>query len=135
MSEYSLTVPTVAEQLAFTGRFGSLADRSQRTAFGLVAVGTPDELDSAIDSRSGRPPDSIFAANSDGAARTRVIALDAPGSTTTVEIRVYKKLSGRTDEWPLGTSTNSVLKTYTLTLAQELPSDDDVTLKELLGSS
>ena len=129
--EYTLTVPTTMELLAFTGRFDSLADRSQRTAFGLLAVGTPDELDEAIDSRSGRPAGTVFAANSDAAARTRVIAMPPPSSTTTVEIRVYKKLAGRMDEWPLGTSTNSVVKTYTLTVEREALGEDNATLKDM----
>ena len=131
VDEYSLTVPADMERLAFSGGFTSLAGRSERTAFGLLAVGTSGELDAAIDSRSGRPAETIFAASSDGAARTRVIALDAPGSTTTVEIRVYKKLSGRTDEWPLQASENSVVKTYTLTVTREDYADADATLRDL----
>ena len=134
---YTLTAPADTRWMAFTGFFtptyGSTYRDTERYGFGLLTAGTKAESE-AIDNATRFAPIHLFLANSQGSQGsqfTHTTALDPPGSTTTIEIRVYKKRPGRAHNWPTHDPQTSVWKIYTLEVTRELPANDVATLYDL----
>lgn len=119
---YTLTVPASREQQGFSGRFTSPPYRDaygqdSPNGFGMAAVGTPAQL-ATIDDGGARY--YIVADDQVPFWLSHFIDLGPPNSSTTVIIRVYKKLPGRAKKIPLHDPKNSVWKDYTLTVKREV---------------
>ena len=132
---YALTVPVRMRQLGFSGRFtsqpywcGKHQDRSQCPGFGLAMVGTPAQLVTEIDNNNAG---YIIATDQWGPFDETSTFDLTPSSTTTIAIRVYKRLPGRAQLRRLHDPQNSVWRDYTLTVNVELPAEDDTGLYDL----
>ncbi len=137
---YTLTTPAETRRLTFKGRFTSppyYCDRGQSRCpgFGVLALGAQADLEATIDIGNSRRealrPRHVFLANDHHPLSPTALPLAAPGSTTTVELRVYKKLPGQAKIAGLHHPEISVWKIYTLAVTRELPDDDDATLYDL----
>ena len=128
---YTLTVPPGTRQLGFTGRFTSPPHDNRGKGFGLLAAGTKDELDYRIHHSNVWVRNLAWVATDQRFARVVKSALAPPGSNTTMEIRVYKKLPGQAFKLPAHDPQISVWKIYTLAVTRELPDNDVATLYDL----
>ena len=107
---YTLTVPATIGRLGFTGRFTSPPYNPSRgrSGFGVAVVGTPTQIEPESDN-----PISSYLVATDGhpSLRTNTFVLEPGNSTTTIVMRVYKRLPGRERIPPMHDSENSVWKT------------------------
>lgn len=118
---YTLSVPASVEQLGFPGRFTSPPyddwgpwDNGFGAAFGVAMVGTSTELHTRIDDNNSH---HVVTTDQHAFWLPRIVDLQPPGSSTTIVIRVYKRLSKR--RW-IHDPKNAVWKNYTLTVEREL---------------
>ena len=96
---YALTVPTALEQLNFSCRFIPPYGDYEKV-FGFIAVGTKDELEKGMNRATGVSHGLAIVNSQRLYPQGRAITLNPLGSTTTVEIRVYKKRHGRVHSFP-----------------------------------